>query len=350
VSGLAFLVEFAWWSLLTWSFVLYGVDRPDLTTFYDLPATLMNGGLSLLLGFFTAVNHLEATTKLRVATAFSFMMLGAAGVSSVGAGSDSELTFTRGVLTLTIALIHGVVSRFITHDRLQSQNRMAEVEQQRFAFRYNDKLTRKFIDWGLADRAIADDAVLDDGRVNPEARYKCPKCHTLTTWDDVYSAVRNVEKALKPNHPNWLVHAQNLTPYSRYGEALPWGSESSGIEFHPSELQDALNCSGSEAKAYIAAATKIGLVGQGNGGWPRCSECVQARAKARRPMSPRLRRKVLMRDRFTCQDCGANKGDDPDLILHVDHIEPVAAGGRDVEDNLQVLCMDCNLGKSDDNE
>ena len=44
----------------------------------------------------------------------------------------------------------------------------------------------------------------------------------------------------------------------------------------------------------------------------------------RKSMSRKLRFEVFKRDRFTCQYCGAKA---PDVILHVDHIHPVAAGG-----------------------
>jgi 5-methylcytosine-specific restriction endonuclease McrA len=34
--------------------------------------------------------------------------------------------------------------------------------------------------------------------------------------------------------------------------------------------------------------------------------------------------------------------------LHVDHIYPWAKGGETVVENLQTLCMTCNIGKSDE--
>lgn len=58
-------------------------------------------------------------------------------------------------------------------------------------------------------------------------------------------------------------------------------------------------------------------------------------------ISPKLRIRVLKRDRFCC--CYCNRSD---VSLHVDHIVPVSKGGKSVIDNLQILCRDCNLGKS----
>ena len=48
---------------------------------------------------------------------------------------------------------------------------------------------------------------------------------------------------------------------------------------------------------------------------------------------------------YTCVQCGARKEDG--ATLHVDHIIPVSRGGTDELDNLQTLCKECNLNKSD---
>ena len=58
-----------------------------------------------------------------------------------------------------------------------------------------------------------------------------------------------------------------------------------------------------------------------------------------------LRYKVLCRDRFCCQICGRSPAKDFGVELHVDHILPWSKGGLNTEDNLRVLCFDCNLGK-----
>lgn len=62
----------------------------------------------------------------------------------------------------------------------------------------------------------------------------------------------------------------------------------------------------------------------------------------RKSLSKRLRFEVFKRDNFTCQYCGAKA---PDVILHVDHINPVAKGGDNDILNLITSCSDCNGGK-----
>ena len=67
----------------------------------------------------------------------------------------------------------------------------------------------------------------------------------------------------------------------------------------------------------------------------------------RNKMTPKLRKKILERDNYTCQKCGLSRFDEPNLNLHVDHIIPIAKGGKTVESNLQCLCWKCNLKKGD---
>lgn len=52
-----------------------------------------------------------------------------------------------------------------------------------------------------------------------------------------------------------------------------------------------------------------------------------------------LRFDILIRDQFTCNDCGSNES------LQIDHIKPCASDGLADPWNLQVLCRDCNRDK-----
>lgn len=63
----------------------------------------------------------------------------------------------------------------------------------------------------------------------------------------------------------------------------------------------------------------------------------------RDPIGKRQRFRILTRDDYRCRYCGHGT---PDVKVHVDHVIPVAAGGKSVDDNLVTACFDCNLGKS----
>lgn len=55
----------------------------------------------------------------------------------------------------------------------------------------------------------------------------------------------------------------------------------------------------------------------------------------------RLKDKILIRDKHTCQHCYRVGGE-----LELDHIVNVAIGGDDIESNLQILCKECHLVKT----
>jgi len=64
----------------------------------------------------------------------------------------------------------------------------------------------------------------------------------------------------------------------------------------------------------------------------------------REALSKKIRFEVFKRDKFTCQYCGAKS---PEVVLNVDHIDPVANGGNNEIINLITSCFSCNSGKSD---
>lgn len=58
-----------------------------------------------------------------------------------------------------------------------------------------------------------------------------------------------------------------------------------------------------------------------------------------------LRYQVLKNCDGRCMCCGASAKDG--VRLHVDHIKPRSRGGAELDiNNCQVLCEDCNIGKS----
>jgi len=64
----------------------------------------------------------------------------------------------------------------------------------------------------------------------------------------------------------------------------------------------------------------------------------------RKTIRKSVRFEVFKRDLFTCQYCGQKA---PDVVLEVDHINPVSGGGDNGILNLVTACRACNAGKSD---
>jgi len=56
---------------------------------------------------------------------------------------------------------------------------------------------------------------------------------------------------------------------------------------------------------------------------------------------------VLKRDNYKCVKCGTSPSKSHEVELEVDHIVPVAKGGKNALENLQTLCHNCNQGKRD---
>lgn len=80
---------------------------------------------------------------------------------------------------------------------------------------------------------------------------------------------------------------------------------------------------------------------------PELTSSTKEKAQKSRAPSARLRFEVLVRDKSTCRMCGASPSKDPAVTLHIDHIIPWSKGGKTTLSNLQTLCAECNLGKSD---
>ena len=62
-------------------------------------------------------------------------------------------------------------------------------------------------------------------------------------------------------------------------------------------------------------------------------------------MTSKLRQMIKERDDYTCKYCGNSTHAEPNLLLEIDHIIPVAKGGFTEEKNLQTLCWKCNRHK-----
>ncbi len=76
----------------------------------------------------------------------------------------------------------------------------------------------------------------------------------------------------------------------------------------------------------------------------RGSKAYDHRRTALGQLSGTARYEVLKRARFRCELCGTSA---EEKALEVDHIVPRKHGGRDVLENFQALCWECNANKGD---
>ena len=66
--------------------------------------------------------------------------------------------------------------------------------------------------------------------------------------------------------------------------------------------------------------------------------------KIKRSLSPAIRSSVLKKFNYKCSHCGRTVTDN--IKLEIDHIVPLSKKGKNEIQNLQVLCNECNIGKS----
>ncbi len=59
-------------------------------------------------------------------------------------------------------------------------------------------------------------------------------------------------------------------------------------------------------------------------------------------VSNKMRFYILERDHYRCRCCGRSQNE---VDLEIDHIVPIAKGGKSTSDNLQTLCTECNKRK-----
>ena len=116
-------------------------------------------------------------------------------------------------------------------------------------------------------------------------------------------------------------------------------------------LRDFENLSGHTKKIIVKNFGKWSICLQQFVAWSKGQkEIVEMKIKTKhktpRDPSKSLRYDVLKRDGFRCVKCGKSPVTDPGITLHIDHIVPYSLGGETTLDNLQTLCSECNLGKS----
>ncbi|MFH2125549.1 MAG: HNH endonuclease [Pseudomonadota bacterium] len=109
-----------------------------------------------------------------------------------------------------------------------------------------------------------------------------------------------------------------------------WGTWNKALKAFVDFASEDIENAGEEKKSPLSAYTKPKTI----------------KPEDRRDIPLGLRYKVMNRDDFRCVRCGHVPSDGREYKLHVDHIIPWSKGGKTTFNNLQTLCAQCNLGKS----
>ena len=181
--------------------------------------------------------------------------------------------------------------------------------------------------------------------------------------DDVKLAIKNaaINRTL---YEKYLSEIAAIKPLGRYDEEFPFGNEGKLIDVERSLFENRKK----KAKLLFSIRVTIRLtnrqgeyrtykqrlflqdeilllikrVNSKKGTFYLDSQVWQSICRVERGMvTNKLRFSVYERDHYRCQRCGReNSG------LEIDHIIPISKGGKSVMHNLQTLCRDCNLQKS----
>lgn len=91
--------------------------------------------------------------------------------------------------------------------------------------------------------------------------------------------------------------------------------------------------------------TLISRLNKKNGSFYNDREIWNAICRVERgKVSNKMRFSIYARDGYRCRQCGASG---KSVQLEIDHIIPIAKGGKSTYNNLQTLCHKCNVEKSD---
>jgi len=136
-------------------------------------------------------------------------------------------------------------------------------------------------------------------------------------------------------------YAEVQKPFSKYSAGAyrhRFGSWRKALELFIAFVSEAPEAEGDVTKQPIARTEEE---------MRRSKDRQPVPVKSSRYISWRLRFIVMRRDSFKCQSCGRSPAMTAGLVLHVDHVHPRSKNGPTKMDNLQTLCEQCNIGKSD---
>jgi hypothetical protein len=162
-----------------------------------------------------------------------------------------------------------------------------------------------------------------------------PRTRQVASDDDLFGEMQRVWTAVghRPSQYEWQAAspAYHYNTYrSRFG-----GWSNACLLFLEWQMGESL-----EVGAASPAASRSAC--------PTPGEFAPPPIEKRRNPPDRLRLRVLDRDGYRCVLCGRSPATEVGVVLHLDHIMPVADGGLTTYENLRTLCQQCNLGRGRD--
>ena len=165
----------------------------------------------------------------------------------------------------------------------------------------------------------------------------------LETLKDAKQIIENYKKEYQQyltNVPNYIIELDEDGFYSRLGFATI-NENTLTVEYKFSYTSNG----GMAQRSFTVPMTEETIIELINRLQNKLTQSSFSQEQ-RRLMTAKLRQFIKERDNYTCQICGNSTYKEPNLLLEIDHIIPVAKGGYTVEDNLQTLCWKCNRHKS----
>lgn len=153
-------------------------------------------------------------------------------------------------------------------------------------------------------------------------------------WRHIYRVLKISREEFKEKIRRWYVDEMMSAP-----EICEKVYREAGILITPRSVQRIVKRLGvvrSTGDAFRAA------MGRGRMHWEKSDKP----KKIRKKIVWREKYQILTRDKWTCVTCGFHHKEDSFQYLTVDHIEPLALGGVDGEENLQTLCVKCHGEKT----